>query len=92
MKAKDDLIAAAELLRQAVADLTAGNDVAPAKLFAIEALLTQALASGIEQVEIREVVEKLLPKGHALNIVDRDQRLAVTLLLCQHRAPVVPST
>lgn len=94
MNPASELITASAIvmLQKARAELTAGNDVTPAQLFAIEALLTQAIAAGAPSVEIRAAVEKLLPERGALTIGERDQGPVVTLQLWQARAPVVPST
>jgi hypothetical protein len=92
MNARSELAMASAILQQARAELAAGNDIAPAKLFAMEALLTQAIAAGVTSTEIKAAIEKLLPEDGTLNIAERNQCLEVTLQLWQQRAPVVPST
>lgn len=80
------------MLQQVRAELAIGNDVIPARLFAIEALLTQAIAAGVAPAGIKEAVEKLLPEGRTITIAEPDKCPVVTLQLWQKRAPVVPST
>lgn len=92
MKGEKVLAAAADMLQQARAELVAGNDISPARLFAMEALLTQAVVAGATSTEIRKVTEKLLPDGGALHFTASGEQVAVTLQLWQKRAPVVPST
>jgi hypothetical protein len=79
-----------DLLSAVLAELSAGNDVAPAQLFAIEASLTHAIAKGMAVDEVRKRVDKLLPANCSLSFIDGGKK--VVLQLWQQRAPVVPTT
>lgn len=73
--------------------LAAGNDVAPAKRFQIEALLEQILNDGNHSlIDVCGEIEACLPHGAALVVRDSAGFAQVTLQLWQRRAPVVPST
>lgn len=74
-------------------ELAAGNDVAPATRFQLEALIEQALdCRDVWSVDVLAEIEAMLPAGSEL-IIGNDSGLAqVALQLWQRRAPVVPTT